>query len=196
MATNITNAPKTVNGVPNSIYNNADFGTSDDIKYIKRAGDVMSGSLTVPSLVCNGTIGLPTAYTTAPTISQLGGASTRLTWSDVATVASTNTNIRSFTVEQGSYLIFYRVALNNLTASTINLNSIQTSISTANNVLDEDYKTSNMASQSIPVGSNTSLNNCIYYNNASGTQKTLFLNYISGVAGLTIRGFIQVIRIG
>ena len=72
MATNITNAPKTVNGVLNSIYNNADFGTSDDIKYIKRAGDVMSGSLTVPSLVCNGTIGLPTAYTTAPTTSQLG----------------------------------------------------------------------------------------------------------------------------
>ena len=73
MATNITNPPKTVNGVPNSIYNNADFGTSDDVKYVKRTGDVLSGSLTVPSLISNGGITLQSSYPSLPTLTQLGG---------------------------------------------------------------------------------------------------------------------------
>jgi len=53
--TNVTNAPKRINGYANEIFNNADFGTSDDTKYIKRTGDVLSGSLTIPTLVCTGT---------------------------------------------------------------------------------------------------------------------------------------------
>ena len=79
----------------------------------------MSGVLSVPSLVITGNSGitLPTTYTAAPTTSQLGGASVRYTWTAVNSFAYTNTNLASFIVGQGSYLIIYRVALHNATAS-------------------------------------------------------------------------------
>ena len=197
MTSNITNKPKLTNGVPNAIFNNTDFGTTDDVKYIKRSGDVMSGSLTLPSLVCNGNITLPTTYSVAPSVSQLGGASAKYVWNQsLASVAYTHTNLTSFTVGQGNYLIIYRLALNNLTANTDNFNFAQASISASNIGLDEDYKTSNMAAQAILSGFNTSLNNCFYYNNVSGSPITLYFNYLCTIATLTLRGYVQVVRIG
>ena len=194
--TNITNAPKTVNGVPNSIYNNADFvEASNDDKYLKKTGGVLSGSLTVPSLVCNGTIGLPTAYTAAPTASQIGGAVT-YTWTAVNSLAYTNTNLRSFIIGQGSYLIIYRLALFNNTASPVNLSFIQAAIATNNLSVDGDYQTANMAAQNILVGFNTALTNCFHYSNFSGSPITLYLNYLCTTASLNLRGYIQVVRIG
>ena len=44
MATNITNAPKRINNVPNAIFNSADFTeVSADDKYLKKTGGVLSG---------------------------------------------------------------------------------------------------------------------------------------------------------
>ena len=197
MTSNITNRPKLTNGVPNAIFNNTDFGTSDDVKYIKRSGDVMSGSLTLPSLVCNGAITLPSAYSVAPTISQIGGNSGRLSWAETYTTAWTVKNLRSFTVEQGNYLLIYRVALNNATANVVTIDFFTISISTANNAVDEDYRISNMGVQSVGNGGNTALSGCVFYQNVSGTQKTLYLNYFTTTSiPLIARGYVQVVRIG
>ena len=114
----------------------------------------------------------------------------------MASQSYTNANLRLFTVEQGSYLLIYKVTLQNLTASAISLSFFQASISTTNNALDEDYKTANMSSQSVTPNFNTSLSGCFYYQNVSGTQKTLYLNYLTTTTLFTMRGFIQVVRIG
>ena len=193
---NLSIAPRTVNNQPLSIFNpDTDFKDDDTVKYVDSAGDVMSGVLTVPSLVTNGGITLPTTYTAAPTASQIGGAVT-YTWTAVNSVAYSNTNLRSFIVGQGSYLIIYRLALFNITASAVNLSFIQAAIATSAVQVDGDYQTANMAAQNILAGFNTALNNCFYYNNVSGSPITLYLNYLCTTASLNLRGYVQVVRIG
>ena len=194
---NLSLPPRRINGVPLNIFNyDTDFKNDDDVRYVNAEGDVMSGVLTVPSLVTNSGITLPTAYTTAPSTSQIVGISQRYTWVDVITTPYTTTSLRSFTVEQGNYLLFYRVAFNNFTGGNITIGIFQASVSTLANSLDEDYKSSIMAPQTLGNTFNCALTGCFPYQNISGTQKTLYLNYFTYTNNATVRGYVQVVRIG
>jgi hypothetical protein len=199
MATNVTNAPKRVNGVANEIFNAGDFTeASADDKYIKKTGGVLSGSLTVPSLIVNGNIGLPTAYTAAPTISQIGGSLGRLNWTTVPNIQNGSIqSLRSFTVEQGSYILSYVVFLNNSVATTSNVTSFITAFSNTATTLVDDYRISNQATQAVAGQSKTSMSGMFFYQNVTGSPVTLFLNISSTTSvSFNVSGFIQVVRIG
>ena len=54
-----------------------------------------------------------------------------------------------------------------------------------------------MAVQTVGQGGNTALSGCVFYQNVSGTQKTLYLNCFTTTSiQLAARGYVQVVRIG
>ena len=120
MATNITYAPKRVNNVPNAIFNSADFAeVSADDKYLKKTGGVLSGSLTVPSLISNGGITLQSVYPSLPTQTQLGGvfkSTTTITTTD--TMRAAYSTYGTISLPAGCYIILYSFELFN-NASTV-----------------------------------------------------------------------------
>ena len=112
---------------------------------------------------------------------------------------STNTNIRTLSVNQGMYLLVYRVVLTNTSATALTVSAFSISVSTANlNALDEDYRVSNYATQTLAATTGqTSLNGCGYYSLNSGTSATLYLNYFATAsASVNVAGYIQAVRIG
>lgn len=53
---NLSLPPRRINGVPLNIFNDdTDFKNDDDVRFVNAEGDVMTGALTVPSLVISGT---------------------------------------------------------------------------------------------------------------------------------------------
>ena len=217
-----TYPPRKVNDVANSIFNSSDYTVvGNDLKYVKLSGSTMIGALSCVRLTsASGTntlggtvsvsgaislksnITLPTVYnaspnTLPPTINQLGGNSKQAIVTPSAYALNTITNLKTITMSQGIYLLIYRVFLTNtaLTASTVSAFSI--SVSTASSALDDDYRVSNYASQTIPVGGQTSLSGCGYFTNTTGASIPLYLNYFATASGATnVGGYVQSVRIG
>ena len=218
-----TYPPRKVNNVANSIFNSSDYAVvGNDLKYVKLSGSTMTGALSCLGLTSTtgtqslgGTVSLtgaislytnvtlPTAYnaspnTAVPSISQMGGNS-KQSATAAAYTASTNTNIRTLSVNQGMYLLIYRVVLTNTSATALTVSAFSISVSTANlNALDEDYRVSNYATQTLAATTGqTSLNGCGYYSLNSGTSATLYLNYFATAsASVKVAGYIQAVRIG
>ena len=212
---NVTYPPKKVNNSVNSIFNTSDYAvTGNDLKYVKLTGSTMTGGLACLGLTTNGTnlftgtnqfntnISLPIAYnstpnTAVPTISQLGGTNKQVITS-AAYSASTISNIKTISVNQGCYLLIYRLVLTNTSASAITLTAFSGSISTTNNALDEDYRVSDYSSQTLAAtNGQTSVTGSFYYQLNTGTSSTLYLNYFATASGsVNISGYIQAVRIG
>ena len=218
-----TYPPRKVNNVANSIFNSSDYAVvGNDLKYVKLSGSTMTGALSCLGLTSttgtqslggtvsltgaislNTNVTLPTAYnaspnTAVPSISQMGGNS-KQSATAAAYTASTNTNIRTLSVNQGMYLLIYRVVLTNTSATALTVSAFSISVSTANlNALDEDYRVSNYATQTLAATTGqTSLNGCGYYSLNSGTSATLYLNYFATAsASVNVAGYIQAVRIG
>jgi len=218
-----TYPPRKVNNVANSIFNSSDYAVvGNDLKYVKLSGSTMTGALSCLGLTSttgtqslggtvsltgaislNTNVTLPTAYnaspnTAVPSISQMGGHS-KQSATAAAYTASTNTNIRTLSVNQGMYLLIYRVVLTNTSATSLTVSAFSISVSTANlNALDEDYRVSNYATQTlVATTGQTSLNGCGYYSLNSGTSATLYLNYFAAAsASVNVAGYIQAVRIG
>lgn len=210
---NVTYPPKKVNNSVNSIFNTSDYAvTGNDLKYVKLTGSTMTGGLACLGLTTNGTnlftgtnqfntnISLPIAYnstpnTAVPTISQLGGINKQIATS-VPYVANVKTNIKTISLDQGCYLLIYRVALTNSSGISVTINPFTASVSTTNFNLDDDYRESNYATQTLPTTSQTSLSGCFYYQLAAGTSVTLYLNYFANAsASVDVSGFVQAVRI-
>ena len=217
-----TYPPRKVNDVANSIFNSSVYTVvGNDLKYVKLSGSTMTGALTCVGLTSasgtntlGGTVSvsgaislksnvtLPTVYnaspnTLPPTINQLGGNSKQAIVTPSAYALNTITNLKTITMSQGIYLLIYRVFLTNtaLTASTVSAFSI--SVSTASAALDDDYRVSNYASQTIAVGGQTSLSGCGYYANTTGASIPLYLNYFATASAETnVGGYVQSVRIG
>jgi hypothetical protein len=97
------------------------------------------------------------------------------------------------------YLLIYRVVLTNTSATALTVSAFSISVSTANlNALDENYRVSNYATQTLAATiGQTSLNGCGYYSLNSGTSATLYLNYFATAsASVNVAGYIQAVRIG
>ena len=210
-----TYPPRKVNNVANSIFNSSDYAVvGNDLKYVKLSGSSMTGALSCLGLTSttgtntlggtiqiNTNIALPTVYnanpnTAVPTISQLGGNNKQVATA-VAYTASTNTNIKTISLNQGMYLLIYRVVLTNTSAAAVTVSAFSISVSTANSALDEDYRVSNYATQTIAATTGqTSLNGSAYYSLNTGTS-TLYLNYFATAsASVNVGGYIQAVRIG
>ena len=211
-----TYPPRKVNNVANSIFNSSDYAViGNDLKFVKLSGSSMTGALSCLGLTSttgtntlggtiqiNTNIGLPTVYNAAPNnsvplISQLGGNNKQVATA-VAYAASTNTNIKTISLNQGMYLLIYRVVLTNTSASAVTISAFSISVSTANSTLDEDYRVSNYATQTIAATTGqTSLNGCAYYSLNAGSSATLYLNYFATAsASVNVAGYIQAVRIG
>ena len=211
-----TYPPKRVNNVANSIFNPSDYTVEgNDLKYVKLSGSSMTGALscrgftsttgtnTLGGIISlNTNVALPTAYnaspnTAVPTISQLGGTNKQVATAAVYTL-STISNIKTISLNQGIYLLIYRVVLTNTSAATVYLNTFSISVSTSNNALDDEYRCSNGAIQTLWAGSGqTSLEGCRYYSLSTGSSATLYLNYFATAsASLNVAGFIQAVRVG
>ena len=149
----------------------------------------------------NSNLALPNLYNSlpnnaVPTISQLGGINKQIATA-IPYTSSVKTNIKTISLNQGCYLLIYRVALTNSSGISLNVTSFAASVSTTNNNLDDDYCESNYATQVIPSTAQTSLSGCFYYNLATGTSVTLYLNYFaSASASVDVSGYIQAVRIG
>ena len=217
-----TYPPKRVNDVANSIFNPSDYTVEgNDLKYVKLSGSSMTGALSCLGLTSttgtntlggtvnlSGTISLktnvslPTAYnaspnTAAPTISQLGGNNKQVATA-IAYTASSITNLKTISLNQGIYLLIYRIVLTNTSASASTVSAFSISVSAANNTLDDDFRVSNYATQTIAATTGqTSLSGYGYYSLATGTSSTLYLNYFATAsAATTVGGYIQAVRIG
>jgi hypothetical protein len=217
-----TYPPKKVNNSANSIFNPSDYAVvGGDLKYVKLSGSSMTGALSCVGLTSSsgtntlgstvnlsGTISLksnvslPTAYnaspnTAAPTISQLGGNSKQVLITPAAYTASAITNLKTISLNQGIYLLIYRVYLTNTSAAASTVSAFSISVSTANNALDDDYRVSNYASQTIAASGQTSLSGCGYYANSTGGTIPLYLNYFATASAATnVGGYVQSVRIG
>jgi hypothetical protein len=218
-----TYPPRKVNNVANSVFNPSDYAVSgNDLKYVKLSGSSMTGALSCIGLTSttgtntlggtvnlSGTISLksnvalPTAYnaspnTAVPTISQLGGTNKQSVATPAAYAASAITNLKTISLNQGIYLLIYRVVLTNTSAAASTVSAFSISVSTANNLLDDDFRVSNYATQTIAATTGqTSLSGCGYYSLSTGTTATLYLNYFATAsAATTIGGFIQAVRVG
>ena len=181
-----TYPPRKVNNVANTVFNPSDYAVSgNDLKYVKLSGSSMTGSLSCVGLTCstggltstnssgtntlagtiqmNSNIGLPTVYnaspnTAVPTISQLGGTN-KLSATAAVYVSNTISNIKTLTLNPGIYILIYRVVLTNTSALALTVSAFSASISLTNNLLDEDYRCSNYATQSLAATTGqTSLN--------------------------------------
>ena len=166
-----TYPPKRVNNVANSIFNPSDYTVEgNDLKYVKLSGSSMTGGLSCLGLTSttgtntlggtvnlSGTISLktnvslPTAYnaspnTAVPLISQLGGNNKQVATAAVYPL-STISNIKTISLNQGMYLLIYRVVLTNTSAAAVTVYVFSIYVSTANNALDDDYRSSNYATQ-------------------------------------------------
>jgi len=217
-----TYPPKRVNNVANSIFNPSDYTVeANDLKYVKLSGSTMTGGLSCLGLTSttgtntlggtvslsgtislNTNVALPTAYnaspnTAVPTISQLGGTNKQVATAAVYSL-STISNIKTISLNQGIYLLIYRVVLTNTSAAAVTVSAFSISVSTANNALDNDYRCSNYATQTIAASTGqTSLDGCGYYALNTGTSATLYLNYFATAsAAVNVAGFIQAVRIG
>ena len=211
-----TYPPKRVNNIANSIFNPSDYTVEgNDLKYVKLSGSSMTGALscrgftsttgtnTLGGIISlNTNVALPTAYnsspnTAVPTISQLGGTNKQVATAAVYTV-STISNIKTISLNQGMYLLIYRVVLTNTSAAAVTVSAFSISVSTANNALDNDFRSSNYATQTIAATTGqTSLDGCGYYSLSTGASATLYLNYFATAsAAVNVAGFVQAVRIG
>ena len=211
-----TYPPKRVNNVANSIFNPSDYTVEgNDLKYVKLSGSSMTGALSCLGLTSttgtntlggiislNTNVALPTAYnsspnTAVPTISQLGGTNKQVATAAVYTL-STISNIKTISLNQGMYLLVYRVVLTNTSAAAVTVSAFSISVSTANNALDNDFRSSNYATQTIAATTGqTSLDGCGYYSLSTGASATLYLNYFATAsAAVNVAGFVQAVRIG
>ena len=220
-----TYPPRKVNNVANTVFNPSDYAVSgNDLKYVKLSGSSMTGSLSCVGLTCstggltstnssgtntlagtiqmNSNITLPTVYnaspnTAVPTIYQLGG-NNKLVASAAVYASNIISNIKTLTLNQGIYILIYRVVLTNTSASALTVSAFSASISLTNNLLDEDYRCSNYATQSLAATTGqTSLNGSFFYSLSTGATNTLYLNYIATAsAAVNVGGYIQAIRVG
>ena len=221
-----TYPPRKVNNVANSVFNPSDYAVSgNDLKYVKLSGSSMTGSLSCVGLTCstggltstnssgtntlagtiqmNSNITLPTVYNASPnsavpTISQLGG-NNKLSATAAVYVSNTISNIKTLTLNPGIYILIYRVVLTNTSAAALTVSAFSASISlTQNNLLDEDYRCSNYATQTLAATTGqTSLNGSFFYSLSTAATNTLYLNYIATAsAAVNVAGFIQAVRIG
>jgi hypothetical protein len=218
-----TYPPRKVNDVANSIFNSSDYAVvGNDLKYVKLSGSTMTGALSCVGLTSSsgtntlgGTVSLtgaislksnitlPTAYNASPnnavpSISQLGGTNKQSVTTPAAYTASSITNLKTISLNQGIYLLIYRVVLTNTSAAASTVSAFSISVSTAANALDDDFRVSNYATQTIAATTGqTSLSGCGYYSLVTGTSVTLYLNYFATAsAATTVGGFIQAVRIG
>jgi len=217
-----TYPPKRVNNVANSIFNPSDYTVEgNDLKYVKLSGSSMTGALSCRGFTSttgtntlggtvslsgtvslNTNVALPTAYnaspnTAVPTISQLGGTNKQVATAAIYTL-STISNIKTISLNQGMYLLIYRVVLTNTSAAAVTVSAFSISVSTANNALDNDFRSSNYATQTIAATTGqTSLDGCGYYSLSTGASATLYLNYFATAsAAVNVAGFVQAVRIG
>ena len=221
-----TYPPRKVNNVANSVFNPSDYAVSgNDLKYVKLSGSSMTGSLSCVGLTCstggltstnssgtntlagtiqmNSNIGLPTVYSASPnsaipTISQLGGT-IKLVATAAVYASNIISNIKTLTLNPGIYILIYRVVLTNTSAAALTVSAFSASISlTQNNLLDEDYRCSNYATQTLAATTGqTSLNGSFFYSLSTAATNTLYLNYIATAsAAVNVAGFIQAVRIG
>ena len=202
-ATNITKPPRLVNGLPNSIFNSADFGTTDTDKYVKKSGDVLTGSLTCPTLVCNGGITLQSVYSSLPTQTQLGGVF-KVTTSVALTNSTINAipNFASLSLPAGCYIIFFNFQfVNNLNppAATVTVSNIQGGYSlTNNNSVPFENRVIFMYGQLIGYsGGTTTLNGSSFFQHSNTTNQSLYLNCNVGVSEkLTVVSTFTAVRVG
>ena len=199
-ATNITKPPRLVNGVANSIFNASDFETTTDQTYIKKSGDLMTGSLTVPTLVCNGGITLQSVYSSFPTQTQLGGV-----FKVTTSVTSTNnatSNYASLSLPAGCYIILFNFLFtNNISPANggagalVTLSNVQCGISTAMNLPTD--KTIMMYAQSLNYSNgSTTVNGTSFYQHINATNRTLNLNSFVGATNiLTVTATFTAVRI-
>ena len=217
-----TYPPRKVNNVANSIFNSSDYAVvGNDLKYVKLSGSTMTGALSCVGLTSssgtntlggtvslsgaislNSNVTLPTAYNASPNnavpgITQLGGNS-KLSATPAAYTASAITNLKTISLNQGIYLLIYRVVLTNTSAAASTVSAFSISVSTANSALDDDFRVSNYATQTIAATTGqTSLSGCGYYSLATGASITLYLNYFATAsAATTVGGYVQAVRIG
>ena len=212
--TSATYHPKKVNNTVNSIFNSSDYAvTGNDLKFVKLTGSSMTGGLACLGLTSVGTnvfsgnnqfnsnLVLPNVYNALPnnaipTISQLGGINKQIATA-IPYTSSVKTNIKTISLNQGCYLLIYRVSLTNSSGGTVTVNPFSASISTTNYNLDDDYRESNYASQTLLNTTQTSLSGCFYYQLATGTSVTLYLNYFATAsASVDVAGYVQAVRIG
>ena len=200
--------PVVHNGNVNSIFNNSYWQLStNDAKYVKISGSVMTGGLSAVGLTSTGGVNrimsnltLPTTYSTAPNtavqgIAQLGG-STTVTYPLTTGVSGTITNIATISLTAGIWLINYRVALR-CTATTATLISFVMALSTANNVLDANTRISVNASHSLnSTGINNEVGNVWSFYLPLTATTSYFLNYYSLFSGtIQATGYVTAIRI-
>ena len=218
-----TYPPRKVNDVANSIFNSSDYTVvGNDLKYVKLSGSTMTGALSCVGLTSasgtntlGGTVSvsgsislksnvtLPTAYnaspnTAAPTLNQLGGNSKSFIITPSAYAASAITNLKTISLNQGIYLLIYRVFLTNTSAAASTVSAFSISVSTTAAALDDDYRVSNYATQTIAaLTGQASLSGCSYYANTTGATVPLYLNYFATAsASTTVGGYVQAVRIG
>ena len=206
-----TYPPRKVNGVANSIFNTSDYTVvGNDLKYVKLSGSSMTGALSCLGLTSttgtnslggtinlNTNVTLPTSYTAAPTINQLGGNSKQLINTPSAYTANTITNLKTISLTNGIYLLIYRVFLINTSATASTVSAFSISVSTTSAALDDDYRVSNYATQTIAaLTGQASLSGCSYYANTTGATVPLYLNYFATASASTnVGGYVQAVRI-
>ena len=218
-----TYPPRKVNDVANSIFNSTDYAVvGNDLKYVKLSGSTMTGALSCVGLTSStgtntlgGTVSvsgsislksnvtLPTAYnatpnTAAPTLNQLGGNSKQSIATPSAYTASAITNLKTISLNQGIYILIYRVFLTNTSATASIISAFSISVSTASTALDDDYRVSNYATQSIgALTGQACLSGCGYLAITTGATIPLYLNYFATAsAATTVGGYVQAVRIG
>ena len=217
-----TYPPRKVNNVANSIFNSSDYAVvGNDLKYVKLSGSTMTGALSCVGLTSssgtntlggtvslsgaislNSNVTLPTAYNASPnnavpSISQLGGTNKQSVTTPAAYTASAITNLKTISLNQGIYLLIYRVVLTNTSAAASTVSAFSISVSTTSAALDDDYRVSNYATQTIAaLTGQASLSGCSYYANTTGATVPLYLNYFATASAATnVGGYVQAVRI-
>ena len=193
--------PRRINGKPLSIFNpSTDFSDDNDTKYVDATGDVMSGSLTVPSLTVNSGIILPTAYSSLPTLSLLGGGTKEQFSGSVSSGSSLS--VFTFSLPTGCYLVIYHITLNHPTSGTnVTVGNLVSGIVTSGNILDStngtrtnDYGITLNGGTS--VNSYTSINNTVYLTNANAPINQNLFIYYQGTGTVNYSGVLTRIRLG
>ena len=203
MATNITNRPKLVNGLANEIFNAGDFvEASADDKYLKKTGGVLSGSLTVPSLITNGGIILQSVYPSLPTQTQLGGVY-KSTTSTVTTDSTRNTvtTYATLSLPAGCYMIITSFGFTNSTGTgtrpNITFGNIQGGFSTIVGDTPTEYKQIQYYSQTVGDGGTITMNGSTFYQHNNSTNRTVYMNCFVGVNGnCTVLANFTAVRVG
>ena len=128
----------------------------------------------------------------------MGGNNKQSVATPAAYTLSAITNLKTISLNQGIYLLIYRVVLTNAYTSASTVSAFSISVSTANSALDDDFRVSNYATQTIAATTGqTSLSGCGYYSLATGASITLYLNYLATAsAATTVGGYVQAVRIG